>query len=95
MAETPGASSGTRITPEHPAVTRHGPQSPHAGISSSRPMPRCVAVVTVGTKGPAICHGDLLMLISPGEESPLAKPSPAHRTAGAPVTTTRLNTKSP
>ena len=95
MAATPGASSRTRIDPEHPVVTRHGLQSPLAGIPSSRPMPCCVSVATVGTKGPAICHGDLPIQSSPGEESPRAKPSPTQRNAGATVTTTRLNTKSP
>jgi hypothetical protein len=58
-------------------------------------MPRSVSVATVGTKGPAICHGDLPIQSSPGEESPLAKPSPTHRNAGATVTTARPNTKSP
>jgi hypothetical protein len=95
MAATPGASSGTRITPEHPAVTQNGLQSPNAGISSFRPMPRCASVATVGTKRPAICHGDLLIQSSPSEEFPLAKPSPTHRNAGATVTTARPNTKSP
>jgi hypothetical protein len=95
MAATPGPSSGTRINPEHPVVTRHGLQSHHAGIPSSRLMPRCVFVAAVGTKQPAIGPGDLPIQNSPGEESHLAKPSPTHRTAGALVTTTKLNTKSP
>jgi hypothetical protein len=95
MAATPGASRATRITPEHPAVTRHGPQSPNAGIFSFRPMPRCVSAAMVGTKRPAICHGDLLIQNSPGEASPLAKPAPTHLNAGATVTSARPNTKSP